>query len=85
MVGLVIELRIQIVQKSLVVLRKVFNLKMLLRYVRKKPYSVASILGDPSDTPKEKKNNIVSSPEIKVEVKSLSEFSSKGFSSQGQY
>ena len=51
--GLLLKFSIRIPQKSLLVLEEVSSLKMLLCYVRK-PCSIASIVGDPSDTPMRK-------------------------------
>ena len=52
--GLVMKFRVRIPKRSLVVLGRASNLKLLLHYVRK-PCSAASIVGYPSVTPKEKK------------------------------
>ena len=61
--GLVIKVRVSIPQRSVVVLGRASNLKMLLCYDRK-PYSVASIVGNPSD--------IGSPPGNKTEEKTVS-------------
>ena len=52
--GLVMKFRVQISKRSVVVLGKASNLKMLLCYVRKL-CSVASIVGYPSVTPNKEK------------------------------
>ena len=52
--GLVMKFRVRIPKKSVVVLGRASNHKILLCYIRK-PCSVASIVGYPSVTPNEKK------------------------------
>ena len=53
-VGVVIKFRVRIPKRSLVVLERAYNLKMLLCYLRK-PCSVASIVGYPFVTSNERK------------------------------
>ena len=48
---LVIKFRVQISQKSLAALKRAYNFKMLLCYIRKP----CSIVGNPSETPKKTK------------------------------
>ena len=67
---LVIKFRVQIPQRSVLVLEREFNFKTFLCYARRL-CSVASIVGYPSDTPKEKA--ISSSSRNKVEVKLVRE------------
>ena len=47
--GLVLQFRVRISQKSLVMLGRASNFKMLLHYIRK-PCCVGSIVGNPSDS-----------------------------------
>ena len=70
--GLVMKFRVRIPKRLVVVLVWAYNLKMLLCYIRK-PCSVASIVGYPSVTPKEKKS-IGSSPGNNAEVKETMSF-----------
>ena len=73
-VGLVKKFKIQISQRALVMLEGASDPKMLLCCI-KKPSSVASTVGDPSDTPKrERKNYTDYSPGNNAEVKSVSCF-----------
>ena len=65
--GHVMKFSVRIQQRSLVVLGRAFNLKML-----RKTCSVASIVEDPSAAPNENKTNICSSPGNKMKVKSVS-------------
>ena len=61
--GLVTNFRVRIRERSLVVLGRA-----CLFYIRN-PCSIASIVGDPSDAPKERKPDTVSSPGNKTEIK----------------
>ena len=66
-VGLVMKFRVRIPKRSVVVLEKAFNHKMLLCYIRK-PCSDARIVGYPSVTPK-RENRIGFSPGKNAEAK----------------
>ena len=68
-VGLVMKFRVRIPQKSVVVLGRVTNLKMLMCYIRK-PCSVASI----ALSHRNRKKRFGSLPEQNAKVKKIVEF-----------